>query len=170
MLLLRVVLCAAVVAVAAAVALFGVAVSPRPSELAQLSGCLSLTAAPSMRGEQTVTVVRASACRDPAGRLRSPGEAVDVVARTVWASLRSPVDAFALTVDQGPAAAVAVTLSREILGERFGPGPAGVALPVEEHGPADAIWILLPIGYAVTGVVLVLLARRSSVVVVWFRR
>jgi hypothetical protein len=167
---LRLVLGGAALAVAAVVALAGIGIAPARSDLALRSGCSTLTAATEMQGGQAVMVISAAGCRDPYGRAYSSGESVDLVARTVWSSLRSPVDGFALTVTQTADRPVSATLSRHTLEHRFGPGPAGVVLPMVEHGPHDAIWVLLPLGFVVAGIVLAAVMRRSSVVVVWFRR
>lgn len=168
--LLRLVLCAATLALAAVVALVGVGVSPIRTELALRSGCSGLTDEAAMQGEQTVMTVRAAGCMDPAGRARSAGESVDVAARAVWSSLRSPVHAVTVIVVQPADAPVSVTMSRNALEQRFGPGPAGVVLPVVERGPGDVIWILLPVAFLVAGVVMIWLAWRTRVAVVWFRR
>jgi hypothetical protein len=137
------------------------------------TGCPFVVAQRAMVGSDVVMDVQASSCRNPDGVLLPSEQAVDRLAQAVWQSLELPVDAIHVEVSapafDGDGTA---TITSKELSERFGSGPSGVVWPVSDR-PNEIIWVMLPIGYLATGLVMLLFARRlrrAGVVVVLLRR
>lgn len=151
--------------------------STRPASSGDLdlrTGCSSVVAERINLGAQVVTDVHAVDCRDPNRRPLAHNLAVDRVAQAVWKWLELPVDAVHVTIsvtgtspDDSPS-----VLTADELAARFGPGPSGVVWPVPERSN-ETIWVLLPVAYLATGLVMLLMVRRlrrAGVVVVLLRR
>lgn len=166
----RVLLGGAALAATALFLVVGAALTPTDGDLALRSGCTGAVGHVLMRGDQVVMDLRAEECIDDTGRPRSSSASVDALARTAWSELRTPVDGFVVTVDRTVDGVVTSTASREVLRQRFGPGPPGPVLPVAAHRPADLIWLVLPLGYLTTCAVLIMASRRCGFLVVWIRR
>jgi len=136
-----------------------------PGDLDARPGCDTVALTHSTSGPLVILDVETTGC----GEL---GPDVDRVARAVWQSIELPVDAVRVTIPDSPQP-TPMYFDREQLDERFGPGPNGVVWPVDERGPADAIWWLLPVAYAAVALMALHVVRRLSkagVVGILFRR